>query len=167
MPAESSDYPLAYLITFRTYGSWLHGDDRGSVDRANNQPGSKLSPPDTQRREAMLQRMHSPEFSLSTDQRRCVDKSVREVCDYRGWELYALNIRTNHVHAVVASSATPEKVMNDFKARATRRLRELSLVPTDVTIWSRHGSTRYLWNAISVEEACRYVIDGQGTGLDG
>ena len=22
-----------YLITFRGYGTWLHGDDRGSVDR--------------------------------------------------------------------------------------------------------------------------------------
>ncbi len=25
--------PLAYLITFRTYGTWLHGDPRGSMDR--------------------------------------------------------------------------------------------------------------------------------------
>ena len=25
--------PLAYLITFRTYGTWLHGDERGSMDR--------------------------------------------------------------------------------------------------------------------------------------
>ena len=25
--------PLAYLITFRCYGTWLHGDQRGSIDR--------------------------------------------------------------------------------------------------------------------------------------
>ena len=25
--------PLAYLKTIRTYGTWLHGDSRGSVDR--------------------------------------------------------------------------------------------------------------------------------------
>ena len=25
--------PLAYFITFRSYGTWLHGDKRGSVDR--------------------------------------------------------------------------------------------------------------------------------------
>jgi hypothetical protein len=24
---------LGFLITFRTYGTWLHGEDRGSVDR--------------------------------------------------------------------------------------------------------------------------------------
>jgi hypothetical protein len=23
--------PLAYFITLRTYGTWLHGDDRGTV----------------------------------------------------------------------------------------------------------------------------------------
>jgi hypothetical protein len=25
--------PLAYLITFRCYGTWLHGEQRGSTDR--------------------------------------------------------------------------------------------------------------------------------------
>ncbi|HEV8590779.1 MAG TPA: hypothetical protein VGQ55_01645 [Pyrinomonadaceae bacterium] len=30
---DDNDVPLAYLITFRTYGTWLHGDRRGSVDR--------------------------------------------------------------------------------------------------------------------------------------
>jgi hypothetical protein len=25
--------PLAFPIMFRCYGSWLHGDERGSVDR--------------------------------------------------------------------------------------------------------------------------------------
>ncbi|HWY68950.1 MAG TPA: hypothetical protein VNX88_09810 [Terriglobales bacterium] len=31
------DIPLAYLITFRCYGTWLHGDERGSIDRHQNQ----------------------------------------------------------------------------------------------------------------------------------
>lgn len=30
---DDSDQPLAYFITFRTHGTWLHGDQRGSVDR--------------------------------------------------------------------------------------------------------------------------------------
>jgi hypothetical protein len=32
--------PLAYLITFRCYGTWLHGDSRGSVDRFHNRSTS-------------------------------------------------------------------------------------------------------------------------------
>ena len=27
---------LGYLITFHTHGSWLHGAERGSVDREHN-----------------------------------------------------------------------------------------------------------------------------------
>ena len=37
--------PLAYLITFRSYGTWLHGDERGSVDRFHNVYGTPRLPP--------------------------------------------------------------------------------------------------------------------------
>jgi len=37
--------PMAYLITFRSYGTWLHGDKRGSVDRHHNRYGAPLIPP--------------------------------------------------------------------------------------------------------------------------
>ena len=31
---NDTDIPLAYLISFRCYGTWLHGDERGSIDRS-------------------------------------------------------------------------------------------------------------------------------------
>ncbi|MGQ0761444.1 MAG: hypothetical protein ACT4OT_05435 [Acidobacteriota bacterium] len=37
---DDNDFPLAYLITFRCYGTWLHGDERGSVDRKQNVYGT-------------------------------------------------------------------------------------------------------------------------------
>src|SRR4029077_14507206 len=45
--AESCDdnIPLAYLITFRAHGTWLHGDRRGSVDRFHNRYGTPRIPP--------------------------------------------------------------------------------------------------------------------------
>jgi len=33
---NDTDTPLAYLITFRCHGTWLPGDERGSVDRFHN-----------------------------------------------------------------------------------------------------------------------------------
>ncbi|MDQ3490280.1 MAG: hypothetical protein M3449_04330 [Acidobacteriota bacterium] len=33
---NDTDIPLAFLTTFRTYGTWLHGDKRGSIDRFHN-----------------------------------------------------------------------------------------------------------------------------------
>jgi hypothetical protein len=40
MNANPPGLPLAYFITFSTYGSWLHGEEKGSVDRAHNLPGT-------------------------------------------------------------------------------------------------------------------------------
>ena len=34
--------PAGHFLTFRTYGTWLHGDARGSVDRFHNVPGEPL-----------------------------------------------------------------------------------------------------------------------------
>jgi hypothetical protein len=42
---NNTDTPLAYFISFRTYGTWLHGDKRGSIDRHHNQYGSPYIPP--------------------------------------------------------------------------------------------------------------------------
>jgi len=30
---NDTDLPLAHLITFRCYGTWRYGDERGSIDR--------------------------------------------------------------------------------------------------------------------------------------
>jgi hypothetical protein len=43
--------PLAFLITWRTYGTWLHGDSRGSVDRAHNRYGTPRLPPNKVRQQ--------------------------------------------------------------------------------------------------------------------
>jgi REP element-mobilizing transposase RayT len=154
------------LITFHSYASWLHGDAKGSVDREHGTPGEPFVAQDKVRVEAMRRRQSRPATLLDRPSRGVVEDALREVCAYRGWHLLALNVRTSHVHAVVKASATPEKVMNDLKARATKRLREADLVGPDAKVWSRHGSTRYLWDERSVESACRYVTEGQGIDLD-
>jgi hypothetical protein len=33
---DDNEFPLAYLITVRTFGTWLHGDERSSVDEHND-----------------------------------------------------------------------------------------------------------------------------------
>jgi hypothetical protein len=51
--------------------------------------------------------------------------------------------------------------MTSFKAWSTRRLREAGLVRRDQKVWSRHGSTRYLWTELAIEEASCYTRDAQ------
>lgn len=75
--------------------------------------------------------------------------------------MHAQSVRTNHVHAVVAAECRPEVVMGAFKACSTLALRGAGLLGAGSAIWSRHGSTRYLWTERAVEAACVYVLERQ------
>lgn len=104
---------------------------------------------------------HAPNV-LDEQRRGVVERIIFEVCQHRSWTLQALNVRTNHVHVVVSAPAPPEQVMTAFKAWSTRRLREAGLAAHDEKLWSRHGSTRYLWSTTQVEAAIHYTEEGQG-----
>src|SRR2546423_2033379 len=163
---DSATFPLAYLITFRCYGTWLHGDTRGSMDRRGHNVYETPRIPPNQRLESSdaMRLKYSPTV-LDAAQRAAVEKALREVCKYRGFGLRAVNVRTNHVHVVVAAGCGPEGVMNAFKSYAMRKLRELELLPRNAKPWARHGSTLYLWKPHHVEMAIEYVLNGQGDKL--
>ncbi len=152
---------VPYFISFRAYGTWLHGDVRGSVDRTHNVPGTPLLPPDAGREAHEQELMAAPPADFSPAQRRVIESTIREVCDHRGWQLFAVNPRTNHVHSVVAADQPPERVMNDFKAYATRRLVQAALAARRTPLWARHGSTRYLDTTDSFKRAVQYVLEEQ------
>jgi REP element-mobilizing transposase RayT len=162
---DQSD-PIAYLITIRCYGTWLHGDARGSMDRGKfNRYGDPKIPvrPGLERSDSVL--LKSPSLELNAAQREATKEAIRHDCLVRGYRLYALNVRTNHVHTVVSANKKPEQIMNGFKAYVTRGLRDKGLVSKRDKVWSRHGSTKYLWNDEQVERAIDYVLYGQGDEL--
>jgi REP element-mobilizing transposase RayT len=160
------DYPIAYFITFRSYGTWLHGDERGSVERHNeNMYGTPLLPPNPCWEAVERERLKHPAFLLDAQRRLAVNDAIQEVCRFRGYELSALAVRTNHVHAVVTAQCLPEGILNAFKAYSTRKMQERNLVGKTVQPWVRHGSTRWLWTAEAVTNAVNYVKYGQGEPL--
>ena len=165
MGFSESGVPLAYFISFRSYGTWLHGDERGSVDRFHNVYRTPLLPPDEKKVRAMRSRMKREPVELTATRRTAVEAAIRETCNLRGWVLRAINVRTNHVHSVVTANRKPESVMNAFKANATSKMVEASVWQRDLKPWSRHGSTRYLWTERSLARAIDYVINGQGDEL--
>jgi len=163
---NDTDIPLAFLITFRTYGTWLHGDERGSVNRFRNQYKSPHLPPEKKWRETNARRLTREIVTLDAAQRLCVEAATRETCEIRSWHLYAINVRTNHVHSVVSiGEKKPEIALNAFKANATRRMRENGCWQDTVSPWADKGSKRYLWNEESIARAVDYVINGQGDDL--
>ena len=155
--------PVAFLITFRCYGTWLHGDERGSVDRRQfHRFGTPEMPANKRLREEEKSGLIQDPINLNKAQRVVVESAIREVCEYRNYGLMAVNASTNHVHSVVTAACKPEHMMDTFKAYATRRLREAGLLDPHIKPWARHGSTPYLWTEEAIEKAIDYVINGQG-----
>ncbi|MEP7148278.1 MAG: transposase [Acidobacteriota bacterium] len=160
---EENEFPLAYLLTFRTFGTWLHGDSRWSVGRSRRSPReSKLIQPNVPLNEKMADEMNQAPVILNKNQRDAVELAISEVCENRGYSLRAVNARTNHVHSVVTAQIKPERIINTFKAYSTRKLRDANLFPRDLRVWSCGRSRRYLWKPRNVLAAIDYVLYSQG-----
>jgi REP element-mobilizing transposase RayT len=163
---NDTDIPLAYLITFRCYGTWLHGDERGSIDRFHNRYKSPYIEPNERWRRHNVQVLQSEPAVLDALRRQAVDRAIRETCSFGKWYLYALQVRTNHIHAVVSiGSILPERALTAFKANATRQMRQDGCWQQNSSPWAERGSKRYLWNEQSVAKAIEYVLYGQGDDL--
>jgi hypothetical protein len=157
--------PLAYFITWTTYGTRLHGDDRGSVDCMNNTPGTPFSPPDPELEAAMRASMIFAPIVLDEVMRGVVTTALRDHIAFRKWNERALNVRTTHVHIVLDcrgdTMRSPERVMEELKYWATRRLREAGLVRLEGHIWTDHGSTRWINDERGLAGAIDYVLNQQ------
>ncbi len=163
---NDTDIPLAVFFTFRCYGTWLHGDERGSVDRNNNVYRTPRIPANTNWRKYSEECLLHPPVSLDAACRKSVEKAIRDNCLKRNWELLAINVRTNHVHAVAnIGSKKPNDALIALKANATRQLREDGLWLNEHSPWAEKGSKRNLWNEKSIWEACNYVVNEQGDEL--
>lgn len=154
------DQPGHYFITWTTYGTWLHGDARGWRDRKDDfYPGKhKADPLLEQRRRRQLK--HAP-IRLTPEMRVAVDAAIREVCEFRGWQLHALNVRSNHVHVVVTADKPVDGVLRDFKAYGTRRLRRNGLLPADHEVWTEGGHKVFLHAWGDIEQCSHYVLHRQ------
>ncbi len=148
--------PLAYLITFTCYGTWLHGDERGSVDFLHNHFGEPALDENALREQYEFKKLKHQQVTLAQEQRNCVAQSIREVCQYREWKLLEVNVRTNHVHVVVYSQESPNIILRALKSRSTVNLKKSGLFSAE-RLWTRGGSGRYLWDEDAVTAARQYV----------
>jgi REP element-mobilizing transposase RayT len=159
---------LAYFLTWPTYGTWLPGDARGWVEYRQ---GWKM--PNPVRELEAKARMSEDACFLDGEQRKVVEQTIADHCRIRGWELHAVNCRTNHLHIVVTADRDPDQVRVQFKAWCTRRLKELEAKRRSQIAgrentgcireqwWAERGSRRFINDGKSLEAAIRYVEDGQ------
>lgn len=157
--------PFGYLITFRSYGTWLHGK-QGSVDRFHNTYNTPKLPADEARHRYNRRALAQPPVKIDARRRSLVEQAIRETCEIRKWSFWAVNVRANHVHAVVTANCKPERVLSALKANATRKLREDRCWGSDRSPWAYRGSRRYLWTEKELLDAIAYVLYDQGEPLE-
>lgn len=151
--------PLAFFLTWTTYGTWLPGDERGWVKR-----GKGFQMPNLVRKRATFRQLKEDPCRLDAQQHNLVETTIAEHCTIRGWQLHVVNCRTNHVHVVVSAYCDPEVIRNQFKAWSTRKLNELQSSREAAlrrNWWTERGSERYINDERSLEEAIVYVRDFQ------
>jgi REP element-mobilizing transposase RayT len=157
--------PIAYLITFRSYGTWMHGDERGSIDRHHRGYGTPALPASARRETIETRLLNQPKVIFDSRQRRAIERGIKETCLFRKWNLWTVNVRTNHVHCVLTAHFSAKRAMAALKANATRTMRDAGCWQTTASPWSRGGSTKYIWNEEEWRNAIAYVVDGQGLPL--
>ena len=158
---------MTYFLTFTTYGTRLHGDERGSVHHSRSEPGTPRLEAVPALQQANEARLVNAAQLLDNGRRRAALTTITRVCELRGWELLAANVRTNHIHAVVAAPVKPELVLNELKVWISRDLKEAGRSGPEERMWTRHGSPRYLWKEREVRAACSYVLEEQGVNFAG
>jgi len=146
---------VTLFITWTTYGTWLPGDRRGGRKwRAGQQQPQPLL-------EAWCRdRMKHEPVLLSLEHRRAVEDVCRRHAEIRGWELHAINVRSNHVHIAVRTTAEPRKVRDQFKANATRVLRGHSPPITTSRVWTRGGDIEII-DEDMLEQVVLYINETQ------
>ena len=90
---QENEFPLAYLITIRTFGTWLHGDERHSVDRhGSNIYGTPDIPPNQKLEEIMRSELKQAPVILNQSQRTAIETAIRELCEQRKYFLQTINV---------------------------------------------------------------------------
>ena len=163
---SSVEHPMAiaYFLTFTTYGTWLHGTDKGfgSVDNDHNRFDSPYIAPNTHRVADDRARMTDNVYRLDAPRREVVRDAIVAISAEKGWRLWAVHVRSNHVHVVITAEREPGRLMADLKARASGALPKAGFEASDRCRWTRHGSTQHLFTEDKLAEKIRYTLDEQG-----
>jgi len=140
---------LGYMVTWTTYGTWLQGDNRryvkdGQVVPANNALAA-----------ANMRALTKNPMRLSFNQRRIVEDAIRQKAIRFGQQIYALAVRTSHVHLVVEYIPRPVGVVvQRYKNCAVRALRKMGV---QGRVWTNGFDKRYCFDSGTLQRKINYV----------
>jgi hypothetical protein len=130
---------LGYFLTFTCYGTWLHGDERGSVDIEHNLLGTPTLARDAERSARERESLNECPYHLDALRREITLRALCEIAHRKRWVLHAVHVRSNHVHIILTANGPPERVMNDLKTAASRALNKAFPAEQGRTRWAGPG----------------------------
>jgi REP element-mobilizing transposase RayT len=160
---------LAYHITWGTYGTRLHGDPRGTVDRKHNEFGTPVLGFDEHRWEREKENLKFPPVVLTRDQMRSIESLVPEICERGHWKYITCAAGPDHVHVILKSEHSPETIRRLMKRwlgqKLMQRYKNEPGCPqpgkpgTGATWWAECGSIRWIDSERYLHNATKYVYD--------
>jgi hypothetical protein len=161
MPNE----PLAYFITFHTYGN--RAPD-GTAVPVGYEPTPDSTPPQEPEDESPVvgvpPGLRDP-YALDLPRRQIVCHAIVDECRFRGWTLHAVHVRTKKVLLVVTAPQVNEFVMRSIKAFASQYLDRKRYDTPDRKRWEKYGTTLNLWTEAELAEKVEYTLNGLGTPM--
>ena len=152
-----NDFPQAYHLTFGTYGTRLHGDERGTVQRSMNKPGDPILGKCEQWEQMETRLLKFPRVLLSLDQRLTTQEAIPAICSRGGWTFVACAARGDHVHTVLRATSDGKAVRRWLKRWVGEILSSRWPMVAGATWWAECGSNKWVWTDDYLQNVYDYV----------
>jgi REP element-mobilizing transposase RayT len=149
--------PLAYHITFGTYGTRLHGDERGTVDRRHNRPGEPILGGNDCWRQADRSLLRFDPVLLTLRQRSHAEVIVPEICRKGGWRYHLAAAQPDHIHALISADADGKIVRRLLKRWLSQELSKFWPLLEEQAWWAESGSVKWIWNNDYFRNVWNYI----------
>lgn len=151
--------PLAFHITISTFGTRLHGDPRGTVDRDHNAFGEPVLPTNVARqaRERSLQQF--PAVILLLEQCRYLEEVGADIATRGGWTLHTIAAAADHLHALISADAEGAVVRRLWKRWLSQALSQRWSLAPGAKWWADGGSVKWIWDDAYLRIASEYIAN--------
>lgn len=140
---------IGFMATWTTYGSWLQGSKKGYVKNGTIRPAS------AELEESNKALLKHDEIRIPKNLRTIIKNAILKEAADIGQKVYAIAVRSNHVHIVVKSIG--ERCgysVGRFKKAATKELRKSGYSDK---VWTKGFDKRYCYSDQELEQRIQYV----------
>jgi REP element-mobilizing transposase RayT len=154
---DNGEFPLAYHITWGTYGTRLHGDRRGTVRREASQFDSPIIGRIDKFRNREIELLRFAPRLLDRQRRSFVESAIPEVCRRGKWKLIDCAAAPDHIHCLLRAQADGQEVRKWLKRWIGQALSSRWPLQPGQTWWAEGGSVKWIFDERYLESAKQYV----------